>query len=159
MRRPQLTLSDHLKKKLRGYHHQFFVYTYRVSNSLAGIDFQQFLKNKNCLTNYSNAVQAIVSRFYVQVSNHNTLLVFFWSDQIEAKWPPWLSILKTSDQLKEKLLIYYHQNLYTDIRLHKLGWYWFSAILPLQPICQKYCLTNYIMQCLFKLLSPDLTCR
>ena len=37
MRRPQLTLSDHLKKNL-------------LSNSLAGIDFQQFLKNKMVAT-------------------------------------------------------------------------------------------------------------
>ena len=45
VRRPQLTLSDHLKKKLFRYHHNFFLHVYGV-NSLAGIDFQQFLKNK-----------------------------------------------------------------------------------------------------------------
>ena len=55
------------------------------SPNLAGIDFQQFLKIKMAATanfpqifstNYSNAVQAIVSRFDVQMSNHNSLLVF-----------------------------------------------------------------------------------
>ena len=49
MRRPQLTLSDHLKKKLFRYLHKFFLHVYGV-NSLAGIDFQQFLKNKMAAT-------------------------------------------------------------------------------------------------------------
>ena len=42
MRRPQLTLSDHLKKKL-------FIYQQK-NTSLAGIDLQQFLKNKMAAT-------------------------------------------------------------------------------------------------------------
>ena len=49
MRRPQLTLSDHLKKKLFRYLHNFFLHVYGV-NSLAAIDFQQFLKNKMAAT-------------------------------------------------------------------------------------------------------------
>ena len=49
VRRPQLTLSDHLKKKLSRYHRKFFLHVYGV-NSLAGIDFQQFLKNKMAAT-------------------------------------------------------------------------------------------------------------
>ena len=48
MRRPQLTLSDHLKKKLFRYLHKF-LHVYGV-NSLAGIDFQLFLKNKMAAT-------------------------------------------------------------------------------------------------------------
>ena len=49
VRRPQLTLSDHLRKKLFRYLHNFFLHIYGV-NSLAGIDFQQFLKNKMAAT-------------------------------------------------------------------------------------------------------------
>ena len=49
MRRPQLTLSDHLKKKLLRYLHKNFLHVYGV-NSLAAIDFQQFLKNKMAAT-------------------------------------------------------------------------------------------------------------
>ena len=49
MRRPQLTLSDHLKEKLFRYLHNFFLHVYCV-NSLAGIDFQQFLRNKMAAT-------------------------------------------------------------------------------------------------------------
>ena len=37
------------KKKLLRYHHQICVHIYGV-NSLAGIDFQQFLKNKMAAT-------------------------------------------------------------------------------------------------------------
>ena len=87
MRRPQLTLSDHLKKKLRRYLHKIFC------TRLAAIDFQQFLKNKMavtanffrkyCLTNYSNAVQVMLSRFDVQVSNHNTLLFVLFFEAIK----------------------------------------------------------------------------
>ena len=124
--------------------------------------------HKYCLTNYSNAIRAIVSRFDVQVSNHNTLLVFvFWSDQIETKWPPWrnlqiISILTTSDQLKEKLWIYHHQTFYTDIRWHKLGWYWISAISEKQDGRHSQFSTNIVRLITampFKLSSPDFTCR
>ena len=58
MRRPQITLSDHLKKKLFRYHHKFFLHVYGV-NSLAGIDFQQFLKNKMAATANSLLTQNI----------------------------------------------------------------------------------------------------
>ena len=44
----------------------------------------------------------------------------------------WLSSLTMSDQLKEKLWIYHHQTFYMDIRWHKIGWYWFSAIFEKQ---------------------------
>ena len=37
---------------------------------------------KYCSTNYSNAVQAMLSRFDVQVSNHNTLLFFGFFEAI-----------------------------------------------------------------------------
>ena len=63
--------------------------------------------HKYCLTNYSNAIWAIVSFC-------------------------WLRILTTSDQLKEKLWIYLHQTIHMDIRWHKLGCYWFSAIFEKQ---------------------------
>ena len=60
-------------------------------------------------------------------------LVLIFSNFWKTRWPPqpffcWLRILTTSDQLKEKLWIYLHQTFHMDIRWHKLGWYWFSAI-------------------------------
>ena len=58
MRRPQLILSDHLKKKLFRYHHQFVLHVYGV-NSLTGIDFQQFMKNKMAATANSLLTQNI----------------------------------------------------------------------------------------------------
>ena len=124
--------------------------------------------HKYCSINYSNAIQAIVSRFDVQVSNHNTLLVLFF---LELKQNGrldgtckfcWLSILTTSDQLKEKLWIYHHQTLYTDIRWHKLGWYWISAISEKQDGRHSQFSTNIVRLITampFKLSSPDLTCR
>ena len=45
VRRPQLALSDHLKKSYLDIITKFCLHVYGV-NSLAGIDFQQFLKNK-----------------------------------------------------------------------------------------------------------------
>ena len=61
----------------------------------------------------------------------------------------WLSILTTSDQLKENLWIYHHQTFYMDMRWHKLGWYWFAAISEKQDghhrqFSEIYCWTNSI---------------
>ena len=102
-----LTTSDQLKEKLWIYHHQTFntdIEWHKLGWYWFSAIYEktrwppQPIFHKYCLTNYSNAIRAIVSRFYVQVSNHNTSLVFvFWSDQIETKWPPWrnLQILLT----------------------------------------------------------------
>ena len=101
------------------------LYTDRVSIAWLVLIFSNFWKtrwptqpivHKYCLANYSNAIQAIVSRFDVQVSIHNTLLVFlFFFGAIKLKQNGRLdgtcrlSILTTFDQLKEKLWIYHYQ--------------------------------------------------
>ena len=87
----------------------------------------------------------------------------FW----KTRWPPqpifcWLRILTTSDQLKEMLWIYHHQTFNTDIRWHKLGWYWFSAIYEKQDGRHSQFSTNIVWPITampFELLSLDLTCR
>ena len=167
-----LTTSDQLKENLWIYHHQTLRMDIRwhklgwywfaaISEKQDG-HHSQFPTNI-VGTNYSNVVQAVVSRFDVQVHNNNTLLVvFFWSDQIETKWSPWLSILTTSDQLKERLWIYHHQTYCTDIRWHKLGWYWSSANYEEQDGHHRQCSQNIFGQITSMpstLSSPDLTCR
>ena len=124
----------------------FFLHVYGV-NSLAGIDFQQFLKNKMAataiflLTQNSDDVRSIKGKV-MNISSPNVLygykvayawLVLIFSNFWKTRWPPqpifcWLRILTTSYQLKEKLWIYHHHMFYVDIRWHKLGWYWFSTI-------------------------------
>ena len=74
--------------------------------------------------------------FYMSMVSIAWLLLIF-SNFWKTRWPPqpffcWLRILTTSDQLKEKLWIYLHQTFHMDIRWHKLGWYWFSAIFEKQ---------------------------
>ena len=124
VRRPQLTLSDHLKKMLSSYHHQSLC-TYIGCQLIAWLVliFSNFWKktrwppqpifHKYCSTNYSNAVQAIVSRFDVQVSNHNTLLVFLFFRAIKLKQNGrldgackfcWLSIFDDVRSIKGKVM-------------------------------------------------------
>ena len=72
------------------------------------------------------------------------------------------AFLTTSDQLKEKLWINHHQTFYMDIRWHKLGWCWFSAISEKQDGRHSQFSTNIVRPITampFKLSSPDLTCR
>ena len=156
------------------------MYTYRVSIALLELIFSNFWKtrwqplpifSKYCSTNYSNGVQAIVSRFDMQVSNHNIFASFWFLER--SNWNKMaalrelgkfclLSILTTSDQLKEKLWIYHHQTFYMDIRWHKLDWYWFAAIYEKQDGHHRQFSKNIvgpITSMLFKLSSPDLTCR
>ena len=113
--------------------------------------------HKYCLTNYSNAIQAIISRFDVQISNHNK------NGRLDGTCKfCWLGILTTSDQLKEMLWIYHHQTFYTDIRWHKLGWYWFSEISEKQDGRHSQFSSNIVWPITamsFKLSSPDLMCR
>ena len=144
------------------------MYTHRVSIAWLVLIFSNFLKarwppqpivHKYCSTNYSNAVQAIVSR----------LASFFWAIKLKQNGRLdgtckfcWLSILTTSDQLKEKLWIYHHQTCDTDIRWHTLGWYWFAAISEKQDDHHRK-FSEYIVLPItsmpFKLSSPALTCR
>ena len=122
------------------------VHVYGV-NSLAGVDFQQFLKIKMATTanfllieNFDDV--RLIKGKVMNISSPNVLygykvayawLVLIFNNIWKTRWPPqpifcWLRILTTSDQLKQKLWIYHHQTFDMDIRWHKLGWYWFSAI-------------------------------
>ena len=80
------------KEKVTYISSPYFVYTYRVSIAWLVMIFSNFWKtrwppepifHKYYSTNYSNAVQAIVSRFDVQVSNHNTS--WYWFAAISKK--------------------------------------------------------------------------
>ena len=107
--------------------------------------------HKYCSTNYSNAVLW----FDVQVSNHNTLLVFFWSDQIETKWPPWrnLQILLTQHFDDVRSIIGKVMSIWSPNFLYgyKVAYAWLVLIFsnfwetrwPPQPIFHKYWSINY----------------
>ena len=147
VRCPQLTLSDHLKKKLFRYLHNFFFYMSMVSIARLVLIFSNFWKTRwppqpfFCWLRILMTSDQLKEKLWIYL--HQTFhmdirwLVLIFNNFWKTRWPPqpiscWLRILTTSDQLKEKLWIYLHQTFYMDIRWHKLGWYWFSAIFEKQ---------------------------